>query len=157
MSTKQGNNYPSTAAVQVAVEAAAGSTRKAAQSTAAAKGSLRVAEAKSQELLVLANPTERPIVVQLQTALQTTQSELETAQSELNSANGALADSSGALDGLQKQIREMGSALTQAQEEADRMKAARDFWRACVWKLALLSLALGLWAARKPLLALAGL
>lgn len=157
MSTQKGVNYPSTSAVQMAVEAAAGSTRKAAQSTAAAKGSLRVAAAKSQELMVVANPAQRPLVMQLQTALETTQTELDAAQVSLNSAGGALADSTGALDGLQKQIREMGSALARAQEEADRTKASRDFWRACVWKLALLSLALVVWVVRKPLLALAGL
>lgn len=157
MSTQKGVDYPSAVTAQMAVKSAAGSTRKAARNTVSAKEALRVAAAKSHELLVLANPVERPIVVQLQTALETTQTELEQAQTELDSANGSLAESSGALDGLQKQIREMGSALTQAQEEADRMKAARDFWRACVWKLALLSLALGVWAFRKPLLAIAGL
>ena len=137
------------------VEAAAGSARKAARSAAAATGSLRVAAAKSQALLAMAGPAERPLVIQLQTALDATQTELDAAQVELTTANGALADSSGQLAGLQKQIREIGSEWAKAQEESDRMKAARDFWRACAWKLALLSLALGVWTLRKPLLALA--
>jgi len=157
MSTQKSVTYPSTSALQMAMEAAAGSTRKAAQSTAAAKGSLRVAAAKSQALLAMATPAERPLVIQLQTAIDSTQTELDAAQAQLNSANGALADSSGALEGLQKQVREMGSELAKAQEEANRMKAARDFWRACTWKLTLLSLALGVWTFRKPLMALAGL
>ena len=117
--------------------------------------SVRVAAAKSEALKALATPAERPLVIQLQTALEATQTELEAAQAQLDSAGGALAGSSGALEGLHRQIVAMGTELSKAQEESDRMKGARDFWRAWTWKLALLSLALGVWAARKPLLALA--
>jgi hypothetical protein len=148
---------PSAFTVQMTLDSATGAALKAAQNTAAAERSLRLAAMQSKALLAVATPMQRPLVIQLQTALDTTQTELESARVELNSAHASLADSSGQLGALQQQIREIGSALSKAQEENDRTKAARDFWRACSWKLALLSLALGVWAFRKPLLALASL
>ena len=145
-----------TARVQTAVEAAARATQYAAQRTAAAKISLRVAAAKARELLVVASPAERPLVVQLESALEDTQREMNAVQDQLKTADVALVDSSGQLETLQKQLRAMDAELGQAREAANRLQAGRDFWRASTWKLSMLALALGLWTFRRPLIALCG-
>lgn len=157
MSTQKGVQHLSTSAVQASVDSAACAARHATQRTEAAEASLQVAAAKSRELLTLATPAQRPVALQLETALEETQTELTDVQEQLKEADDALEDSSGQLETLQKQVRTMGDELTAAQKEAEQMQAGRDFWRACAWKLALLSLALGVWTMRKPLLALAGL
>lgn len=146
----------STVGIQTAVESAAWSAKKATQRVAAAKASLQIASAKSRELLTVASLNERPLVEQLETALQETQSELSAAQEQMSATGGALADSAGQLEVLQKEVRSMSAELGKAQEAANRMQAARDFWRVCAWKLGLLALALGLWTFRRPLLALCG-
>ena len=146
----------STLRAQAAVGSAARATQNAAQSTAAAKVSLRLAAAKSRELLTVASPAERPLVVQVEAALEETQTEVDRVQGQLKTADCALADSSGQLEVLQKQIRAMDAELEQAREAANRLQSSRDFWRASAWKLALLALALGLWTFRRPLIALCG-
>jgi chromosome segregation ATPase len=146
----------STAGVQAAVESAACSARKATQRTEAAEGALRVAAAKSRELWTVASPSERPLVVQLETAVDETKTELNSAREQMNATEAALADSTRQTEALQNEISAMGAELNKARDEANRMQAARDFWRASAWKLALLALALGLWTFRRPLLALCG-
>ena len=74
----------------------------------------------------------------------------------MKAADEALADSSGQLDIFQKQLRAMDAELTKARQAANRLQEGRDFWRAIAWKLALLSMALGVWTFRKPLIALCG-
>jgi len=149
-------DWVSTARVQASVESATRATQNAAQRTEAAEVSLHVAAAKSRELLTVASPAERPLVVQLESALEETQTELNGVQGQLKTAGGALVDSSGQLETLQKQIRAMDAELGQAREAANRLQAGRDFWRASAWKLALLALALGFWTFRRPLMALCG-
>ncbi|MEI7957900.1 MAG: hypothetical protein WCI40_02230 [Verrucomicrobiota bacterium] len=146
----------STVRVQAALESAAHSTQNATQRTATAQVSLRLATAKSRELLTVASPSERPLLVQLEAALEQTQTELDGAQQQLKSADGALEDSSWQLEALQNQLRAMDAELGKAREAANRLQAGRDFWRASAWKLALLALALGVWTFRKPLIALCG-
>ena len=152
------NNHDliSDARVQATVQSATRATQNATQHTAAAKVSLRLAEAKSRELLTVASPSERPLLVQLRSSLEQTQTELDGAQQQLKSADGALEDSSWQLEALQNQLRAMDAELGKAREAANRLQAGRDFWRASAWKLALLALALGLWTFRKPLIALCG-
>jgi chromosome segregation ATPase len=157
MSTKNGVHNASTYGVRAAVESAACATRNATHETAAAKASLQVAEAKSREWLTVASPAERPLALELQTALEETQSDLNGVEGQLKKANGALTDSSTQVEVLQTQISADEAELSQAREAATRMQAGRDFWRAAAWKLALLSLALGVWSFRKPLLMLCGL
>jgi len=142
--------------VRAAVESATWATRSATQRAAAAKNSLQTATAKSRELLTVASPAERSLAAQLDLALSEAQTELNDVQEQLHAADGALADSSGELAAVQKQVGEMGRELAAAQEEANRAKASRDFWRASAWKLALLALALGVWTFRRPLLAMCG-
>ena len=76
---------------------------------------------------------------------------LEARQTEeaLTKADDALQESQAALETMQTQAAE----LAKAKEHAE---ASRDFWRSAAWKLALLSLALGIWTLRKPFLALCG-
>jgi len=146
----------SVAGVKASVESAAWATRSATQRAAAAKASLQTATAKSREWLTVASPAERPLAVQLESALEETRKELDGVQEQLHAADGALADSSGAMELLQKQVHAMGADLDAANAAENRMSAARDFWRASAWKLALLALALGVWTFRRPLLALCG-
>ena len=152
------NNHDliSDAHVQATVQSATRATQNATQHTAAAKVSLRLAEAKSREVLTAASPAERPLLVQLGSSLEQTQTELDGAQQQLKAADEALADSSGQLDIFQKQLRAMDAELTKARQAANRLQEGRDFWRAIAWKLALLSMALGVWTFRKPLIALCG-
>ena len=157
MSTRNGSHGVSTSGVRAAVESAACATRNATHQTATAKASLQVAEAKSRELLTVASPAERPLVVELQTALEETHTALDGVQGQLKTAAGALTDSSTQVEVLQTQISADEAQLAQALETAARMERGRDFWRAVVWKLALLSLALGVWTFRKPLLLVCGL
>ena len=157
MSTQKGIQHASTSAVQASVDSAAWAARHATRHTEAARASLEVAAAKSREWLTVASPSERPLALQVGAALETARTELDGARQQLAAAEGALAASSGELETLQKQVRVTSDELASAQTEANRLKAGRDFWRACAWKLALLSLALGVWTLRKPLLALAGL
>lgn len=142
--------------VQAAVESATRATQNATQRTAAAEASLGLAAAKSRELLTVATPAERPLVVQLESALDETQTELNGVQEQLKTADGALADSSGQLDAVQEQLRTTNAELIKAREEANRLQSSRDFWRASAWKLALLALAFGVWTFRRPLIALCG-
>ena len=105
----------------------------------------------------MASPAERPLVVELQTALEETHTALDGVQGQLKTAAGALTDSSTQVEVLQTQISADEAQLAQARETAARMERGRDFWRAVAWKLALLSLALGVWTFRKPLLLVCGL
>jgi chromosome segregation ATPase len=147
----------STFGVRAAVDSASYATQSAAHRTAAANASLRVAEAKSRELLTVASAAERPLAEELHTALEQSQTAMDGVQEQLKTAQGALADSSTQAETLQTQISAQETALAQARETAAGMQTARDFWRAAAWKLALLSLALGVWTLRKPLLAFCGL
>ena len=76
---------------------------------------------------------------------------LEARQSEdaLTKADDALQENQAALETIQKQAAELAKAREQAE-------ASRDFWRGTAWKLALLSLALGIWTFRRPLLNICG-
>ncbi|MEI8234120.1 MAG: hypothetical protein WCH57_05485 [Verrucomicrobiota bacterium] len=157
VSARHGVHHAAASGVRVAVESAAGAARNATRQTAAARASLQVAEAKSRELLTVVSPTARPLAVELQAALEETQTALDGVQVQLKAAQGALADSFTQVEALQKQVSADETALGQARETAARMQAGRDFWRAAAWKLALLALALGVWTVRKPLLLLCGL
>jgi len=152
---RDGNNV-SVAGVQATVDCAALAARNATRHTAAAKVSLQVASAKSRELLAVVNSDERPLVVELSSALDQAHVELSGVQEQLNAAEGALTDSSQQIGAVQEHVRVLGSELGKAQEAVNQLKAGRDFWRACVWKLSLLALALGLWTFRKPLIAICG-
>jgi len=76
---------------------------------------------------------------------------LEARQSEdaLAKADAAIQENQAALETMQTQAAELANAKAHAEK-------SRDFWRGTAWKLALLSLALGIWTLRKPLLALCG-
>ena len=145
-----------TANVRAAVESATRATQNATQRAAAARVSLRLAVAKSQELLTVASPGERPLVMQLDAALEQTQTELNATQEQLKTADGALADSADQLTTVQKQLCATDAELAKSREKVNGLEASREFWRASAWRLALLALALGLWTFRKPLLALCG-
>jgi len=106
--------------------------------------------------LAVVNSDERPLVVELSSALDQAHVELSGVQEQLNAAEGALTDSSQQIGAVQEHVRVLGSELGKAQEAVNQLKAGRDFWRACVWKLSLLALALGLWTFRKPLIAICG-
>lgn len=95
-------------------------------------------------------------MTQLETAVEATRTELDSAQAQWKAVDGALADSAGRMEALQGAFRAMSGELANAQEEENRLKASRDFWRASAWKLVLLALALGVWTLRKPLWALCG-
>ena len=131
-------------------------TQSAAQHIKSANVSIRSAAAKSRELLTVATPAERPLALQVESALEETQTELTSAQKQLKSADEALTDSSEQLETLQTQLCARDAELRKAQGEANRLQAGRDFWRACAWKLAALALAFGVWTFRRPLLALCG-
>jgi len=152
----QAGNSGAVVAAWSAVECASLSARKATERTAAAKAALQVAAAKSLELMTVASVAERPLVAQLEAAVETTRTELDAAQAQWKAADRALADSAGRMEALQGEFRAMSGELAKAQEEENRLKASRDFWRASAWKLALLALALGVWTLRKPLWALCG-
>lgn len=142
--------------VKAAVDSASLSVQKVTQRTAAAKASLQVASAKSRQLMLIANAAERPLLTQLNTALEESKTELNAAQEQIKITNEALTDSTRGMDMLQKEFRVLGEKLTAAQDETERIKANRDFWRASTWKLALLSLAFCVWTFRKPLFAMCG-
>ncbi len=67
----------------------------------------------------------------------------------MTKADDAMQENQAALETMQTQTAE----LAKTKEHAE---AGRDFWRGTAWKLALLSLALGIWTFRRPLLALCG-
>lgn len=57
---------------------------------------------------------------------------------------------------LQENIDALKARADNAEKDLSSMTSARDFWRSCTWKLGLVSLALGIWTFRKPILALFG-
>lgn len=147
----------STFAVRETVDSAAFAARNAARQAAAARTALRVAQAKSRELLTAAGSAVHPLAEDLHAALEESQTAMDGVQERLQETESALSESSDQVAALQKRTAEEARAMAAAQEETSRMRAARDFWRAAAWKLALLALALGVWTFRKPLLALCGL
>jgi len=149
-------NGLSTSRVQTSMECAAHATQSAIKRAAAANDSLRVAKAKSRELLTVATPSERPLALQVESALEETRTELDGVQEQMKTADEALANSSEQLENLQTQLCARDAELRKAHGEASRLQAGRDFWRACAWKLGLLALAFGMWTFRRPLLALCG-
>ena len=130
---------PASNAAMLAAQTAGNATARAA--TAAASAREAIAKAK-QEIARQDGPAAQTALDEASTKLGETQEQLAVARTAEATAT--------------QQIDEISKALQSAAAEADRLKAARDFWRAATWKLALLALALGLWTFRKPLLALCG-
>ena len=148
---------PVTSGVRVAVDAARTATRKAVGNAEQAKASLNVAGKAATALLAAALPGQRPQLLGLQEALKTSSSALDSTLTELNTTSGALADSSGRIETLQGQIDTMAATLDRTLADERSAKAHTEFWRGAATKLGLLSLAMGLWTFRKPLLALGGI
>ena len=142
--------------VGASLDSATVAARNATLRTVEAKAALQTAAAKVRALLLVANPAERPLALQLEGALGQTQTALDGTQEQLRLADGALAESSRQIDTLEKEVCDLGSQLDKQREAVNRMQAGRDFWRASAWKLALLALALGVWTLRRPLLAMCG-
>lgn len=147
-------NAPTVSAARTAVDSATVCTRKATGNVARAKIALQTAALAAGRIAVTAPPAQRPDVVALRSALDTTREALDSTDSELTAATAALEDSGSRLDQLQQRIDSMAAQLGQARTAEGAAESREAFWRASTWKLALLSLALGIWTFRKPLLAL---
>ena len=81
---------------------------------------------------------------------------VDAVKTALEKADAALAEAGSKIEGLQAEMATVSAAKEQADCLAERQGQKAAFWRACAWKLALLSLALGVWTLRKPLLILCG-
>ncbi len=147
----------STYGVRASVQSAEDSARNAAGSALRAKLSLKSAADKTAELLVVATPMQKPLVLQIRTNLEQTRSSLDATLEQLDATHGALADSAGRIGTLQTAIDGMGTELARAQDAERKEKIAREFWRGVAMKLAALSGVLGLWIFRRPLAALCGM
>ncbi|MCX6968483.1 MAG: hypothetical protein NTZ46_12050 [Verrucomicrobia bacterium] len=127
------------ATVRPAPDAAGDATARAVTSTSAAKAAIIHAK---QEIAKLQAPAA--------------QAALNEAVAQLNETQEQLAVAASASAMASRRVGEISQALDIATAKSNRLKAARDFWRTATWKLALLSLALGIWTFRRPLLALCG-
>ena len=74
----------------------------------------------------------------------------------LDRAETSIAEASDRIESLQTQITEANIAREDAAQKARDAEGAVRFWRAATLKLTLLSIALGLWVFRKPILRLCG-
>ena len=74
----------------------------------------------------------------------------------LDQAETSIAQAADKIETLQAQITEATVARDDAEQRAKDAQGATRFWRAAALKLTLLSIALGLWVFRKPILRLCG-
>ena len=85
---------------------------------------------------------------------------VEHLQQRCHEAEAAQVAAQAKLPGLQKSIDAIAAQRDAAQKDLSDMTTSRDFWRRATWKTGLslgcLSLALGIWIFRKPILALCG-
>ena len=140
----------------VSVLTAATSNAKAIASSAAAQERISSARAKASQLSVSAAPEQRAIIHELSDSLDAANVEIVHTQTNLRATDEALTQSAKRVDALQGQLSDSADALSIEQTAHKKAIAGRDFWRSVTWKLALLSLALGLWTFRKPIRALFG-
>ena len=147
---------PTVGSVRGALDTAWVSGKKASDSTAQARCSLKKAVASAEILDAVAGPAKAGDIADLKSALHEAQTAVETTATNLDAANAGMSDAAARTEVLQSEINGLATELSQAKEAKTAAENSADYWRGTAWKLALLSLALGLWTFRKPLTALAG-
>ena len=152
--TRHATNSPTVAAVQTTVDSAQMSAQQAVGSATRAKTALESASRAAEKVLADATPKQREGSVELRVALKTAHAAIDSTVVELKATTEALGDSQTRLGALQQQIDAMSADLVRTQSARQAAEDRADFWRSLGWRLGFLSLALGIWTFRKPLLSL---
>lgn len=140
----------------ISVLSAATSNARAMRSSAAVQSSITTARAQTAQLAATASEAQKPVVAQIEADLDAANKMVVETQADLDQTNQALNKSTAQIGDLQMQLTDLSDAKDASDKLANKEKASAGFWRSVTWKLTLLSLGMGLWIFRKPLLALCG-